>query len=70
VERIDKVQTDIIKCAMRCDHEKPATLALLAEWGVKPMHLWLHERALAYFYRVVAVKCVQQQIWRDSASNV
>jgi len=75
VERIDKVQTDIIKCAMRCDHEKPATLALLAEWGVKPMHLWLHERALEYFYRVLSMsdgrmpKCILTAQWIDAAGN-
>jgi hypothetical protein len=49
---IDRVQTDIIKCAMRIAHEKPCTHAVLAEWGVKPMHMWMHARALEYYFRV------------------
>jgi hypothetical protein len=23
-----------------------------AEWGVKPMHMWMHARAMEYFFRV------------------
>ena len=49
---IDRVQTDIIKCAMRVAHEKPCTHAVLAEWGVKPMHMWMHARAMEYYFRV------------------
>jgi hypothetical protein len=49
---IDRVQTDIIKCAMRVGHERPCTHAVLAEWGVKPMHMWMHARAMEYFFRV------------------
>ena len=49
---IDRVQSDIIKCAMRVGHEKPCTHAVLAEWGVKPMHMWMHARAMEYFFRV------------------
>jgi hypothetical protein len=49
---IDRVQTDIIKCAMRVAREKPCTHAVLAEWGVKPMHMWMHARALEYCFRV------------------
>ncbi|KAF6255176.1 hypothetical protein COO60DRAFT_1536644 [Scenedesmus sp. NREL 46B-D3] len=41
LQLIDKVQTDIIKCAMRCGKERPCSSALLAEWGVKPLHMWL-----------------------------
>jgi hypothetical protein len=33
VQQIDKVQTDIIKCAMRCGKERPCTSIVLAEWG-------------------------------------
>jgi hypothetical protein len=52
---IDKVQTDIIKCAMRCGKEKPCSLAVLAEWAVKPMHMWLHQRAMEYYFRVLSM---------------
>ncbi|KAF6255902.1 hypothetical protein COO60DRAFT_1532239 [Scenedesmus sp. NREL 46B-D3] len=52
LQLIDKVQTDIIKCAMRCGKERPCSSALLAEWGVKPLHMWLHQRALEYYYRI------------------
>ena len=50
--KLDRVQTDIIKCAMRITKENPCSRAVLAEWGVKPMHMWLHERALEYYFRV------------------
>ena len=50
--KIDRVQTDIIKCAMRIAKENPCSRAVLAEWGVKPMHMWLHERALGFYFRV------------------
>jgi hypothetical protein len=43
---IDRVQTDNIKCAMRVGHERPCTHAVLAEWGVKPMHMWMHACAI------------------------
>jgi hypothetical protein len=46
--QIDKVQTDIIKCAMRCGKERPCTSIVLAEWGVKPLRMWLHQRAMEY----------------------
>ena len=46
------MQTDIIKCAMRVGHERPCTHAVLADWGVKPMHMWMHARAMEYFFRV------------------
>jgi len=50
--RIDRIQTNIIKCAMRISKEKPCSHAILAEWGVKPLHMWLHQRAIEYYYRV------------------
>lgn len=50
--KLDRVQTDIIKCAMRVTKENPCSRAVLAEWGLKPMHMWLHERALGYYFRV------------------
>ena len=53
IELLDKLQTDIVKCAMRCDHENPSSLAVLAEWGLKPMHMWLEERAIEYFFKVL-----------------
>jgi hypothetical protein len=56
VQQIDKVQTDIIKCAMRCGKERPCTLIVLAEWGVKPLHMWLHQRAMEYYFRVQRMK--------------
>jgi hypothetical protein len=52
VQQIDKVQTDIIKCAMRCGKERPCTSVVLAEWGVKPLHMWLHQRAMEFYFRV------------------
>lgn len=52
LQQIDKVQTDIIKCAMRCGKEHPCTSIVLAEWGVKPLHMWLHQRAMEYYFRV------------------
>jgi hypothetical protein len=52
IQQIDKVQTDIIKCAMRCGKERPCSSVLLAEWGVKPLHMWLHQRAMEYYFRV------------------
>ncbi|KAF6264726.1 hypothetical protein COO60DRAFT_1482140 [Scenedesmus sp. NREL 46B-D3] len=55
----DKVQTDIIKCAMRCGKERPCSSALLAEWGVKPLHMWLHQRALEYYYRIQRMQGVR-----------
>ena len=50
--KIDRVQTGIIKTAMRITKEKPCSHAVLAEWGVKPLHMWLHQRAVEYYYRV------------------
>jgi exonuclease III len=50
--KIDRVQTGIIKCAMRVTKEKPCSHAVLAEWGVKPLHMWLHQRAIEYYFRV------------------
>jgi hypothetical protein len=52
VQQVDKVQTDIIKCAMRCGKERPNTSIVLAEWGVKPLHMCLHQRAMEYYFRV------------------
>lgn len=49
---IDKVQTSIIKSAMHMSKENPSSDGLLAEWGLRPMHMWLHERAIEYFCRV------------------
>jgi hypothetical protein len=37
---------------MRCGKERPCTSIVLAEWGVKPLHMWLHQRALEYYFRV------------------
>jgi hypothetical protein len=59
LQLIDKVQTDIIKCAMRCGKERPCSSALLAEWGVKPLHMWLHQRALEYYYRIQRMQGVR-----------
>jgi hypothetical protein len=50
--KIDQVQLDIIRCAMRCGKEHPCTEGLLADWGVKPLHMWLHQRAMEYYFRV------------------
>lgn len=73
---IDRLQTDIIKCAMRCANEHPCTSAVLAEWGLKPMRMWLHERALRYYFKVHAMpssrlpKQVMSAIWKpDRATN-
>jgi hypothetical protein len=52
LQQIDKVHTDIIKCAMRCGKERPCSSILLAEWGVKPLHMWLHQRAMEFYFRV------------------
>ena len=52
LQQIDQVQTDIIKCAMRCGKERPCSSAVLAEWGVKPLHMWLHQRAMEYYFRI------------------
>jgi hypothetical protein len=52
LQQIDKVQTDIIKCAMHCGKEHPCSSIVLAEWGVKPLHMWLHQRAMEYYFRV------------------
>jgi hypothetical protein len=52
LQQIDKVQTDIIKCTMRCGKERPCSSILLAEWGVKPLHMWLHQRAMEFYFRV------------------
>lgn len=49
---LDRIQVDIIKCSMRCGKEHPCSTTLLAEWGIKPMRMWLHERAIQYFFRV------------------
>jgi hypothetical protein len=46
--KLDKIQTDIIKLCMRLKSENPSSEALLAEWGLKPMHMWLHERILMF----------------------
>jgi hypothetical protein len=40
LQQIDKVQTDIIKCSMRCGKERPCISLVLAEWGVKPLHMY------------------------------
>jgi hypothetical protein len=52
LKNIDQLQHDIIRCAMRCGKEKPCVEGLLAEWGLKPMHMWLHQRAMEYYFRV------------------
>jgi hypothetical protein len=52
LQQIYKVQTDIIKCAMRCGKEHPCSSIVLAEWGVKPLQMWLHQRAMEYYFRV------------------
>jgi hypothetical protein len=52
VRNIDQRQHDIIRCAMHCGKEKPCVEGLLAEWGLKPMHMWLHQRAMEYCFRV------------------
>jgi hypothetical protein len=50
--KIDKLQVDIIRSAMRCGKENPVVPGLLAEWGVKPLHMWLHQRTMEYYFRV------------------
>jgi hypothetical protein len=73
---IDRVQTDIIKCAMHVAHEKPCTHAVLAEWGVKPMHMWMHARALEYYFRVQRMeehrltRQVLDAVWVTSSAPV
>jgi hypothetical protein len=52
LQQIDKVQTDIIKCAMRCGKERFCSTMLLAEWGMKPLHMWLHQNAMESYFRV------------------
>jgi hypothetical protein len=37
---------------MRCGQEHPCVEGLLAEWGVKPLHMWLQQRAMEYYFRV------------------
>jgi hypothetical protein len=51
-DKIDKVQLDIIKCSMRCSKEHPCNEGLLAEWGVKPLHMWMHQRMMEFHFRV------------------
>ena len=51
-DKIDKVQLDIIKCSMRCSKEHPCSEGLLAEWGVKPLHMWMHQRMMEFHFRV------------------
>jgi len=63
---IDRLQSDIIKIAMRNAHEKPCTHALLAEWGVKPMHMWMHARAMEYFFRI---KRMPDERWPKQVLN-
>ena len=46
--KLDKIQTDIIKLCMHLKSDNPSSDALLAEWGLKPMHKWLHERILMF----------------------
>jgi len=50
---LNKAQTDIVKCAMRCEHENPSTIGVLAEWGLKPLSMWLEQRAMEYLFRVL-----------------
>ena len=76
MQQIDKVQTDIIKCAMRCANEHPCSYSLLAEWGVKPMHLWLHQRAMEYYFRLQSMpssrlpKQVFSAVWKRPSGAV
>ena len=56
IEMMNKVQTDIVKCAMHCEHENPATLCVLAEWGLKPLNMWLETRAVEFLFRVAYFK--------------
>jgi hypothetical protein len=37
---------------VREGHERSCTYAVLADWGVKPMHVWVHARAMEIFFRV------------------
>ena len=50
--KLDAIQTNIIKLCMHIHTDKPHNKALLAEWGLKPMHMWLHERVLMYHARL------------------
>jgi hypothetical protein len=50
--KIDKLQVDVIRSAMRCGKANPVKEGLLAEWGVKPLHMWLHQRTMEYYFRV------------------
>jgi hypothetical protein len=66
LQQNDMVQTDIIECAMRCGKEHPCSSALLAEWGVKPLHMWFHQGAMEYYFRVQRmqkVKVAKQSIF-------
>jgi hypothetical protein len=47
-DKIDSVQTEIIKVCMHMSSYKPCSEGLLAEWGLKPMHMWLHQRVLMF----------------------
>jgi hypothetical protein len=75
IEMMNKVQTDIIKCAMHCEHENPATLCVLAEWGLKPLNMWLETRAVEFFFRVLRMpdsrlpKQVLNAVWRDASGS-
>ncbi len=75
VELLNKVQTDVIKCAMRCENENPSSMCVLAEWGLQPLNMWLEARAIEYFFRVLRMpdnrlpKQVLHAVWRDVAGN-
>jgi hypothetical protein len=51
-QKIDAWQMHIIKLSMHSLSYNPCNEALLAEWGVKPMHLWLHERVLMFYAKL------------------
>lgn len=46
------MQTDILKICMHIPKDNPCNKALLAEWGLKPMHKWLHERILMFYAKL------------------
>ena len=50
--KLDSMQTDILKTCMHILKDNPCNKAVLAEWGLKPMHQWLHERILIFYAKL------------------
>jgi hypothetical protein len=51
-QKLNVCQLEIIKTSMRLLSYKPCNEALLAEWGLKPMHMWLHERVMMFYAKL------------------